>query len=172
VTVAALAQIAFRLKHTDRAGWLRVGIDPPESVAAHSWGMALLALAVCPAHLDRERVLALCILHDVAEAIIGDITPHDGVSRQEKRDRERSAAATLLGPHPELWGLWEDYEQQRTDEAKLVKQLDRLDMGLQAQLYAALADTAEFTTSALRGTDDPTLRALLTPRPAADRRSD
>lgn len=163
MSVAALAQIAFQLKATDRAGWQRVGVPSPESVAAHSWGMALLALAVCPPHLDRERVLALCILHDIAEAIIGDITPHDGVSRDEKRSRERSAAARLLGAHAELWGLWEDYEQQRSDEAKLVKQLDRLDMGLQAKLYAAVADTTEFTQSALRAIDDPDLRALLSP---------
>lgn len=156
----ALVAQALPLKHVDRAGWLRVGVQAPESVAAHSWGMALLALAQCPPDLDRERVLALCILHDIAEAVVGDITPHDGISKEDKRSRERVAAAQMLGDHPELWGLWEDYEQQRSAEARFVKQLDKLDMGLQAVAYRSSANTAEFVQSAQSGLD-PALQALL-----------
>ena len=161
MSLARLAAAALALKHTDREGWKRVGIEAPESVAAHSWGMALLALATCPAHLDRQRVLALCILHDIAEAVVGDITPHDGISREEKRARERSAAAQMLGGHAELWGLWEDYEQQRSPEARFVKELDKLDMGLQARAYADRADTQQFVDSARTGVVTPALRAAL-----------
>lgn len=158
---AELALEAFALKHLARAGWLRVGVAAPESVAAHSWGMALLALLTCPAHLDRERVLAMCVLHDLAEVVVGDITPHDGVPKAEKQHRERAAAARLLQAHPELRELWEDYELQRSPEARFVKGLDRTDMGLQALRYAEQADTSEFLDSARSQALPPALDALL-----------
>lgn len=155
--------LALGLKHTDREGWKRVGIASPESVAAHSWGMAWLALVLCPPHLDRQRVLALCVLHDLPETVVGDITPHDGVSRQEKADRERSVAAMMLGARGDLWGLWEDYEKDRSEEAHFVHQLDKLDMALQALRYARErgVDTAEFVQSARAGITDPGLVAVL-----------
>ncbi len=151
------------LKAVDRAGWLRAGVQRPESVAAHSHGMAALALALCPPDLDLQRVLSLCILHDLPEAIVGDITPHDGISRQDKADAERSAAARLFAGRARLWALWEDYEKDRSEEAHFVHQLDKLDMGLQALRYAAEqgVDTAEFVDSARRGITRPELRAVL-----------
>lgn len=163
--------LALALKETDRAGWLRVGIDGPESVAAHSWGMAWLALVLAPPELDLHRVLALCLLHDLPEAVVGDITPHDGVPPQQKADRERSAAAVMLGARPDLWGLWEDYEKDRSPEAHFVHELDKLDMALQALRYARLrgADTAEFLSSARKAIHSPSLRAVLE---AAATRSD
>jgi putative hydrolase of HD superfamily len=160
--LAALVHAGFGLKHTARAGWVRAGIDAPESVAAHSWGMSLLALAACPPELDLARVLALCAVHDLPECEVGDITPHDGVSPEEKRSRERQAAARLFAAHPRLWGLWEEYEQQRSPEARFVKALDKADMGAQAQVYAQQrgADTRPFVESALRGLPEGPLRDL------------
>ena len=162
-----LLDALLALKHTPRRGWQRAGLADPESVASHSYGMALLGLALCPPGLDRARVLALCLLHDLPEALVGDITPHDGIDREEKIRRERIAAARLLGGQPELWGLWEDYEQDRSAEAHFVHALDKLDMGLQALRYAREQglDTAEFVDSARRGIQDAGLRALLD-RPA------
>lgn len=155
--------LALALKETGRAGWLRVGISSPESVAAHSWGMGWLALVLAPPELDLQRVLALCLLHDLPEAVVGDVTPHDGISRQEKADRERSAAAVMLGARPDLWGLWEDYEKDRSPEAHFVHELDKLDMALQAIRYARErgADTAEFLESARASIHSPALQAVL-----------
>ncbi len=142
---------ALGLKDVDRAGWLRVGVPRPESVAAHSWGIALLALALCPAHLDRERVLALAILHDLPEVRTGDLTPHDPVSPEEKARREDEAARALLGARPDLLALWREYEDEQTPESRFVHALDKLDMALQALRYADLgADTREFLASARR----------------------
>lgn len=155
--------LALALKEQPRAGWLRVGLEQPESVAAHSWGLAWLALVLAPPHLDRARLLALCALHDLPEALVGDITPHDGISRQDKADRERSAAATMLATRPDLWGLWEDYEKDRSEEAHFVHQLDKLDMALQALRYARLhgIEVAEFLASARAGIHEPGLLAVL-----------
>jgi putative hydrolase of HD superfamily len=156
---------AFRLKQLPRAGWLRVGVRDPESVAAHSWGVAYLVLLLCPPELDRGRALAIAVLHDVAEARVGDITPHDGVARAHKREAEEQALATLVAPTAaaaDHLALWREYEEASSAEGRFVKACDKLDMALQAQIYAAEqgADTREHVASALAALDDATLRAL------------
>lgn len=152
MTDRALARAAMALKDVDRAGWKRVGVAHPESVAAHSWGVALLALLRCPAGLDREKLLAMAILHDLAELRVGDLTPHDGVSKEEKHRRERAAMDDLLADRPDLRAIWDEAEAGTSPEARLLKALDRADMGLQAERYADLGfDTAEFTASAAAG---------------------
>ena len=148
----ACAREAVGLKDVDREGWKRVGIARPESVAAHSWGVAFLALLRCPAGLDRGKVLAMAVLHDLAEVRVGDLTPHDGVSRHEKHARERAAMQGLLGHRPELLELWEEAEAGVTPEARFMKQLDRADMGLQAERYMRDGvDVSEFLESAAEG---------------------
>ncbi|MFL5542881.1 MAG: HD domain-containing protein [Longimicrobiaceae bacterium] len=90
--------LAGRLKDTPRAGWALRGVERPESVADHSWRTALLALVLArraDPPLDRERAVALALAHDLAEALVGDITPYDGISADEKRRREREAMARL-----------------------------------------------------------------------------
>lgn len=143
---------ALRLKALPRAGWLRVGVEAPESVAAHSWGIAWLALLLCPEELDQQRVLTIAMVHDLPEIRAGDITPHDGVSRAEKQARELAAARALLGDEPRLLAAWQEYEDNQTPEARFVHALDKLDMALQAVRYAADqgADTDEFIESARR----------------------
>ena len=83
------------LKEVDRAGWKRSGLTNVESVAGHSWGVAFLALQICPPNLDRLRLLEMAICHDVAEVRIGDITPHDGVPPEEKVRIETEAMLDL-----------------------------------------------------------------------------
>lgn len=158
---ALLASLA--LKAVDRAGWKRVGIADPESVAAHSWGVSLLALTLAPEELDRGRLLTYAALHDLPECRAGDITPHDGVSRADKHAAEVAALSQLgeLGLPPHLAAAWHDYEAQADAEARFVRQLDRLDMALQALLYAPRAEVREFVASAERYVDHPVLVPLL-----------
>jgi len=125
---------AMGLKDLPRTGWVREGVQAPESVAAHSWGVAFLAMQLCPEHLDRGRVLEMCIIHDLAEVRVGDITPDDGIPAEEKRRRETEAMAAL-GVTERSRRLFEEYEAQETPEARFVKFLDRLDMALQADCY-------------------------------------
>jgi putative hydrolase of HD superfamily len=156
---------AMALKALPRAGWVRAGVARPESVADHSWGVAYLVLALCPPGLDLGRALAIAVVHDLAEVATGDITPHDGVAREEKARRESSALEQLLAPldrAAELHALWRELEDGSSPEGRFVKACDRLDMAIQARRYAADsgADTAEFVESALAELDDPDLRAL------------
>ncbi|MDP2316118.1 MAG: HD domain-containing protein [Pseudomonadota bacterium] len=149
MTDRELALEAMRLKAVDRAGWKRAGIPHPESVAAHSWGVALLALLRCPPDVDRHKLLAMAILHDLAEVRVGDLTPYDGVSKEDKHERERVAMDDLLADRPDLRALWDEAEAGVTPEARLLRELDRADMGAQALLYGdAGFDVAEFLASA------------------------
>src|SRR5215217_7492124 len=103
---------AMRLKQLKRAGWRRCGVEPCESVAEHAFGVTVLALIVAEANVDRGECLALAVAHDLAESVVGDITPTDGVEPAEKQRREREAVgqlASTLG-NGELAALWEEYE--------------------------------------------------------------
>ena len=146
------------LKDLPRTGWVRSGVQDPESVAAHSWGMAVLALHFAPKDLDMAKVLAMCIIHDLPEVRVGDLTPHDDV--RNKAELEASAMSELA---PEWLGLFHEYESGHSEEAKFVKQIDKLDMGLQASIYQSRQelDLSEFTNSArLKITDSNLLRFL------------
>ena len=146
------------LKNVLRAGWVRAGIESPESVAAHSWGMSMLALKLAPKELDLARVLSLCIVHDIPEVRVGDLTPHDDTST--KAEDELRAMTEIA---PEWVGLFEEYEQGQTPEAKFVKQLDKLDMALQAEIYQSKSaiSLGEFIESARLRIDDEVLKNLL-----------
>ena len=157
---------AIVLKDVERAGWLRVGIEAPESVAAHSWGVAFLVLALLPEDHDLERALSYAVLHDLAEVRVGDITPQDEVSRADKIQREQRAMDQLLAGWSRggrLKARWERYEAQQDSEARFVRQLDRLDMALQAVAYAERdhLDLAEFLRSAERVVTHPKLLPIM-----------
>ena len=146
------------LKNIIRAGWLKVGIERPESVASHSWGMSALALELCPQHLNLSKVLSLCIVHDVPEIIVGDLTPLDDCTNKAKD--EHSAMQKLA---PQWLHLFEEYAAGKTAEAKFVKQIDKLDMALQAMIYRNEqgVDTSEFIESARKKIHDSNLQELI-----------
>ena len=154
---------AYQLKALARAGWKRVGIPSPETVASHSWGISVLALALAPPDLNRERLLSYAAIHDLPECMAGDITPHDGVTAAEKHRRELQAMSHLAqaGLPQHLQSIWLAYEAQQDEEARFVRQLDKLDMALQALLYAPVAEVGEFIDSAERGVQDPQLVKVL-----------
>ena len=149
----------LQLKDIPRTGWVRAGVENPESVAAHSWGMAVLALRLCPDHLNLSRVLSMCLVHDVAEIVVGDLTPHDAIKGQKKHDLER---AGMLKIAPQWVDLFDEYEQGTSKEAQFVKSMDKLDMGLQAMRYQHQGlDLNEFIISARSKTDSTEFASLL-----------
>jgi putative hydrolase of HD superfamily len=161
--VSNLFDEMLALKKIPRAGWLRVGIDDPESVAAHSWGVCWLVLALCPEDIDQGHALRLAVIHDAPEVRVGDITPYDGVSRKEKAIRETAAASDMFRSRPDLIALLDEYQAQETPEARFVHQLDRLDMAFQALRYGrdTGVDTTEFLQSARRAIQPPALLKAL-----------
>jgi putative hydrolase of HD superfamily len=166
--LARLLTFAGRLKDLKRTGWLDRGVpaEAAESVADHTYRTTLLAwlAAATDLALDRDRILKLALIHDLAEAITGDPAPYrpdelpperDRAARQAffrvrhlrtpenaaaKREAERAAIADMLGPLPpalraELRELWDEYERQASPEARFVKEADRLEAFLQAREY-------------------------------------
>ena len=141
------------LKRVARAGWLQRGLPPAtcESVADHSWRVALFALVLAPATtereaIDRDRAIRMALVHDLAECVVGDITPNDGVSDDEKRRLERAAmrefcdgltrgGGGMATVARDVESLWEEYELGESAEAKLVKDMDKLEMIMQASEY-------------------------------------
>jgi putative hydrolases of HD superfamily len=170
----ALVQAYFEFNHLKqlyRQGWLREGIDPAqcESVAEHTFGVAVLAYLLAESYfpeLDSCRVLRIALLHDFGEIYAGDITPEAGVSPAEKEARERQAVQQVLGRLPrsqKYLALWEEYEAGSTPEARFVKQVDRLEMALQADVYEHQGHTRldAFFDSARKGLSDPRLIELM-----------
>ena len=160
-----------QLKQLYRQGWLRHGIPPErcESVAEHTFSMAVLAMAITDAHfkqLDQLKVLRMVLLHDFGEIYAGDITPADGVDSVSKHERERESVVKVLGKLPigaPYLSLWQEYEDNVTPEARFVKQIDRLEMALQAAVYQkqGVVDGSEFIASAEQALTDPALRVVL-----------
>ena len=139
----------YQLKSLPRSGWLRKGIETPESVAAHSWGLALLCLEYAPRvkpALNINRTLQLALVHDLPEVIVGDITPHDSISKKDKQQQEQQAAQHLLSD--QMHELWKEYDEHATPESRFVHTMDKIDMALQALVYNPLTDTSEFIDSA------------------------
>uniref|UniRef100_A0A6N2LUC7 5'-deoxynucleotidase n=1 Tax=Salix viminalis TaxID=40686 RepID=A0A6N2LUC7_SALVM len=134
--------LCHQLKITKRKGWINHGIKGPESIADHMYRMSLMALIAgdLPG-VNRERCIKIAIVHDIAEAIVGDITPSDGVPKHEKSRMEQAALnemCEVLGGGmraEEIKELWTEYENNASLEANLVKDFDKVEMILQALEY-------------------------------------
>lgn len=150
-----LARVGLVLKEVRRAGWERAGHTGGESVADHSWSTAMLALLLAPPELDREKLLVMALLHDLAEVRVGDITPHDGIPPEEKHEMEDAAMAELLADHAELLAVWREAEARQTPEARFLKQIDGLELGLQADRYAASGALTEEFAEEFRSSAGP-----------------
>ena len=131
------------LKTTLRTGWVMREAGPRiESVADHSWRITLMAMvagASVTHGIDANKVLQMALVHDLAESTVGDITPHCGVSDKDKHAMELEAMTKLTNKLGEqgkiLQNLWLEYEKGESTEAKLCKDLDKLEMILQALEY-------------------------------------
>lgn len=139
--VIAFLQGAERLKDTLRSGATSGGRR--ESAAEHSWRLALLALLLDRdlGAVDRLKVLKLCLVHDLGEAISGDIPAVDQSPDDGRAARERADMATLCAPLPadlsaDLLALWDEYAAAATPEAKLAKGLDKIETVLQHAIGA------------------------------------
>ncbi len=126
---------AERLKTVTRTAWTSDGTQ--ESVAGHSWRLSLMALVLEDGleGVDMARLLQICIVHDLGEAIGGDISavlqPEEGKAEAERRD-----LLELLRPLPpslreKITALWDEYEAATTPEARAAKALDKLETILQ-----------------------------------------
>jgi len=127
------------LKNLERTGWKNLKVQNPESVASHTFGVAFLAVLLdknLPEGVDKEKLLTLCIIHDIQEALCGDKTPQE-ISKEEKFELELKAINELseIFGENELKELWLEYEECKTIESQIAADLDRIDMFLQLHEY-------------------------------------
>jgi putative hydrolase of HD superfamily len=143
-SIIAFLHTCSLLKGTKRTGWILRGLTDVESVADHSWRMALMVLLLgSSAGIDSQRAMSIAVVHDLAEALVGDIAPGQGVDKATKRLLEADAINSIvghmsadnapLGQH--VRDLWLEYEAAQTAEAVFVKDVDKLEMILQAREY-------------------------------------
>lgn len=132
----AFLRRAERLKTVTRTSWTSEGKQ--ESTAEHTWRLCLFALSVKPwfSELNFERVLAIALVHDLGEAISGDISAVLQVGAPPKHEQERRDLVQLLGDAPEavranLLALFDEYNAVTSPEAKFVKAVDKLETILQ-----------------------------------------
>ncbi|KAJ5464038.1 hypothetical protein N7475_007173 [Penicillium sp. IBT 31633x] len=150
-----------RLKTTKREGWRRFGING-ESIADHMYRMSIMTMMAPPAlaaRLNIPRCTKMALVHDMAEALVGDITPVDyHITKAEKARREAAVmdyiTATLLGKVPggalsgaEIKSVFEEYEEDVTLEAHFVHDIDKMELLLQMVEYehSNEVDLTEFT---------------------------
>lgn len=137
-----------RLKTTKREGWRRFGIGHGESISDHMYRMSLMTLfapASLTAKLDIPRCTKMALIHDMAEALVGDITPVDGVPKVEKNRRESTTmdyfVNGLLGrvnggmTGKEIKDIWQEYEDSETLESLFVHDIDKVELILQMLEY-------------------------------------
>ncbi|HEV2085734.1 MAG TPA: HD domain-containing protein [Gemmatimonadales bacterium] len=134
--VLAFLRAAERLKTVMRSGWTSDGQQ--ESVAEHTWRLCLMAMLLYghTPGIDLARLLKMCLIHDLGEAIGGDVPAPAQKAGESKADHERSDLLQLIAPLPpalrqEIIELWDEYEAAGSPEAKVAKGLDKLETILQ-----------------------------------------
>jgi 5'-deoxynucleotidase YfbR-like HD superfamily hydrolase len=123
---------AGKLKKIKRTGWLNKGISDCESVADHSYRLSVLVMLFSEKlSLNTSKLLKMALIHDLVEAETGDILSHEKNGFEE----EKEIALELFSGVPEFYSLWEEFEKGETEEAIVLKQLDKLEMIIQSLEY-------------------------------------
>ena len=158
------------LKKLPRSGWkIKLGLDNSESVAEHSYMMSVMAMVLSDLKsLNSEKVIKMSILHDWAESKIGDFMP-DEIGNDKKSELENYAMMEILESLPQslqsdYQKMWDEFLVRETPEARLVHELDKLEMALQAKIYEADVDPERvkpFIISAVEQVNDPDLKKIL-----------
>lgn len=121
---------AQKLKDTLRHCWSTQGRR--ESVAEHSWRLALMAYFLTDEfpELDREKLLVMCLIHDLGEAFTGDIPTFEKTDADAQREDQLLIRWLKALPEPygsRLPALWREMEARQSQEAKVYKALDKLE---------------------------------------------
>ncbi len=119
-----------KLKCNTRHSWTSTGRR--ESVAEHSWRLAIMAMLCRDEYpsLDIDKVIKMCLIHDLGEAITGDIPSFYKTESHENEEEKAIDKIISMLPAPynsEFESLFAEMEEKATDEAKLFKALDNME---------------------------------------------
>lgn len=137
--------LATQLKYKIRSGWDKshwnVSKDRVESIAEHVYGTCILALSIdseFKTSLDINKVIKMLVLHELGEVIIGDITPFDNITPEEKMKKEHEAMREVIGDlvnQEEFLSLLFEFDEKKTKEAIFAHHCDKLEADIQAKVY-------------------------------------
>jgi putative hydrolases of HD superfamily len=158
------------LKKLPRSGWkIKARLNNSESVAEHSYMMSVMAMVLSDLKsFNSEKVIKMSILHDWAESKIGDFMP-DEIGYDKKSELENYAMTEILESLPQTiqldyQNIWDEFLARDTPESRLVHELDKLEMALQAKIYEKDVDPERvkpFIISAVEQIIDPDLKKIL-----------
>jgi len=160
------------LKKISRQGWIdKLSIENPESVADHSYSMAMISMVISDlGNYNSEKILKMVLLHDLSESKIGDFTPEQ-INLEKKIILENKAFDEIMEYLPEsikkeYLEIWHEYQENTSPESKIIHQIDKLEMALQAKIYQNDGHSQEkldsFFESAKIGITNPKLKELFT----------
>jgi len=133
------------LEKIERTGWVQTKVPAPrlESVSDHTMQLQMLALTFNLEKglgFDNGKLLQMCLIHDIGESIVGDVSDVDS-DYNSRKQLEREKTVEFLKTLPESLSsyleLWLELEEKATPLAKFVHQVDKFDAVLKAQKYAA-----------------------------------
>ena len=164
-------QKVLELKNVPRQGWKeKLEMNNPESVADHSYSTTVMSMIFSDlAGLNNEKIIRMALLHDLAESIIGDITPNS-ITKNEKIIKENIAMKQILKNLPnkiakQYFEIWNEYQKNSSEESKLLHDIDKLEMALQAKFYQNKGISKEkletFFNTAMKEIKNKNLRNIL-----------
>jgi putative hydrolase of HD superfamily len=151
-------EITGILKRTPRTGWVNLGIYQPESVADHTFRTAFFCMLYADIkNFDPLKLLRMALIHDLPEAILGDLTPSQKTTNSQKK--EERVINQILSLLPEIQrenylAVWNEYQECRTKEAKAVHQLEKIEMALQAKEYEKLGSVKKSLKQFIKSAED------------------
>lgn len=142
--VLAFLNVVQHLKLQRRTGWVDHDIEPCESISDHMYRMGVTSMLIKDPKVNRDKCVRIALVHDIAEALVGDITPFSEVTKEEKHRREwetiQYLCNELIKPYNEIAAKeimehWLEYENISSLEARYTKDIDKYEMLVQAFEY-------------------------------------
>jgi len=137
--------LATKLKYKIRSGWDKehwnIKSERIESIAEHIYGTCILAISLdseFELNMDIEKVLKMLVMHEIGEVIIGDITPFDEITLEQKVEIEHKAMKEVLGDlinKEELFSLLIEFDEHNTKESKFAYLCDKIEADIQSKVY-------------------------------------
>jgi len=167
--IIKLHEYIARLKELKRTGWVQRGVSDPETVASHSYAVALLTMMIADLRgLNTLDAVRMALIHDLAESTIGDLTPGMKAGLRDLEERERRFFENLVNLMPReiaetYLNSWRRFSRDEDEISRLVREVDKLERGLQAVRYLrkGYGEVKEIYDSTLDELRDPELRRVL-----------
>jgi len=139
-------QTVRKLKEITKSGWIERGVRDAESVSDHSFMTTVLCMVVPKKGIDKEKVIKMALIHDLAESEAGDLITKEHweqggtITKAKKFKMEEKSMKNIISNLPEseakeILDLWKESEEGKTTEALFVRDIDVLEMIMQAYDY-------------------------------------